>query len=537
MVRCPHCGEENPDRFRFCGSCGRSLARTCSSCGAEVPAGFRFCGECGTPLEDSPAAEDTAGAAVRESPSSERRLVSVLFADLVGFTTLSEQRDAEEVRDLLSRYFDTCRRLISLYGGTVEKFIGDAVMAVWGTPVAQEDDAERAVRTALDLLAAVQALGQEVGAPELNARAGVLTGEAAVTLNAEGQGMVAGDLVNTASRIQSVAAPGQVYVGDTTRRTTEASIVYEPAGTHELKGKAEPVPLWRAVRVVAARGGALKSTGLEPPFVGRERELRLVKELYHASAEESRVNLVSVTGIGGIGKSRLSWEFFKYLDGLSDTALWHRGRCLSYGEGVTYWALAEMVKMRARIAEEEDAPSSLAKLRVMLEDLVPDPEERRWVEPRLAHLLGLEDRTASGREDLFGAWRLFIERMSERNPVVMVFEDLQWADSALLDFIEHLLEWSREHPLFIMALARPELSDRHPRWGAGRRNFTSIHLEPLAGKAMEELLRGLIPELPEEAKETILARAEGVPLYAVETVRMLLDRGLLEKADAGYRLT
>src|SRR5204862_907417 len=199
-------------------------------------------------------------------PPAERKVVSVLFADLVGFTSAAEGRDAEDTRELLSRYFETCQRLISLYGGTVEKFIGDAVMAVWGTPVANEDDAERAVRTALDLLAAVQALGQEVGAPELNARAGVLTGEAAVTLNAEGQGMVAGDLVNTASRIQSVAAPGQVYVGATTRRTTEASIVYEPAGTHELKGKAEPVPLWRAARVVAARGGALKSIGLEPPF-------------------------------------------------------------------------------------------------------------------------------------------------------------------------------------------------------------------------------------------------------------------------------
>ncbi|MDP9340819.1 MAG: AAA family ATPase [Actinomycetota bacterium] len=538
MARCPHCGEDNPDRFRFCGSCGHALARTCSNCGAEVPAGFRFCGECGTPIEAGAAAAGVAEtAALREAPASERRLVSVLFADLVGFTSLSESRDAEEVRDLLSRYFDSCRRLISLYGGTVEKFIGDAVMAVWGTPVAQEDDAERAVRTALDLVAAVAALGQEVGAPELAARAGVLTGEAAVTLNAEGQGMVAGDLVNTASRIQAVAQPGQVYVGETTRRSTEAAIAYEDAGTFELKGKAEPLPLWRAVRVVAARGGALKSFGLEAPFVGRDRELRLVKELFHDAAEEGKAHLVSVTGIGGIGKSRLSWEFFKYLDGLSNTAFWHRGRCLSYGEGVTYWALAEMVKMRARIAEEEDLASSLAKLREMLEDLVPDPEERRWVEPRLAHLLGLEDRVAASREDLFGAWRLFFERASDRFPVVMVFEDLQWADAALLDFIEHLLEWSRDHPLFIMALARPELSERHPQWGAGRRNFTSIHLEPLSRQAMEQLLGGLIPDLPDDAQEIILARAEGVPLYAVETVRMLLDRGLLAPAEGGYRLT
>jgi class 3 adenylate cyclase len=202
--------------------------------------------------------------AAQTAPVAERRLVSVLFADLGGFTTLSEARDAEEVRELLSRYFESCKRLISLYGGTVEKFIGDAVMAVWGTPTAQEDDAERAVRAALDLVAMVSALGQESGA-ELRARAGILTGEAAVTLGAEGEGMVAGDLVNSASRIQSAAEPGNVFVGERTRRASEAAIAYENAGNHELKGKAEPVPLFRALRVTAGRAGALKSERLEPP--------------------------------------------------------------------------------------------------------------------------------------------------------------------------------------------------------------------------------------------------------------------------------
>src|SRR5581483_9292446 len=200
----------------------------------------------------------------------------------------------------LSRYFDTCRRLVELYGGTIEKFIGDAVMAVWGTPVATEDDAERAVRTALDLVAAVPELD-----PSLSARAGVLTGEAAITLGASGQGMVAGDVVNTASRIQGEAEPGGVLVGETTKRATEAAIAYESAGERELKGKTEPVPLYRALRVLAARGGAQKSVGLEPPFVGRERELRLVKELFHASAEEGKAQLVSVVGTAGIGKPRL----------------------------------------------------------------------------------------------------------------------------------------------------------------------------------------------------------------------------------------
>jgi len=531
-VICSSCGAENRPGRKFCSECGRPLAVACPSCGASNEIGEKFCGECGTALAGASPAAAAPGSA---APSAERRLVSVLFADLVGFTTLSESRDAEEVRELLSMYFDTCRRLISLYGGTVEKFIGDAVMAVWGTPVAQEDDAERAVRTALDLVDAVAAMGEEIGAPALRARAGVLTGEAAVNLAAQGEGMVAGDLVNTASRIQSAATPGEVFVGEATRRSTEAAIVYEDAGTHEMKGKAEPVPLWRAVRVVAARGGALKSTGLEPPFVGRDRELRLVKDLFHAAAEQRKAHLVSVMGIGGIGKSRLSWEFYKYIDGLSDTMFWHRGRCLSYGEGVTYWALAEMVRMRAGIVEAEEPSLALEKLRACVEQHVPDPEERRWVEPRLAHLLGLEERTARDREDLFGAWRLFFERLAEIHPTILVFEDLHWADPSMLEFVEYLLDWSRNYPVFVMTLARPELAERHPNWGAAKRNFTSLYLEPLSAESMERLLSGLVPGLPQELRERILARAEGVPLYAVETVRMLLDRGLLVRDGNEYR--
>ncbi|HEX2088776.1 MAG TPA: adenylate/guanylate cyclase domain-containing protein [Actinomycetota bacterium] len=460
----------------------------------------------------------------------------MLFADLVGFTAMSEERDPEEVRELLTRYFDTARRLVGLYGGTIEKFIGDAVMAVWGTPVAQEDDAERAVRAALDLVEAVRALGAELGTEDLKARVGVLTGEAAVTIGAEGQGMVAGDLVNTASRIQSAAEPGSVLVGEVTRRSTEAAIAYEDAGSHAMKGKAEPLPLWRALRVLGGRGGALKSSGLEAPFVGRDRELRLVKELFHGSADEKKAHLLSVVGIGGIGKSRLSWEFYKYIDGLADLVYWHRGRCLAYGEGVTYWALAEMVRMRARIAEAEDQRSASEKLRAVVEEFVPDPEERKWIEPRLANLLGVEERTTGERSDLFSAWRLFFERLADVSPTVLVFEDLQWADKGLMDFIEYLLEWSRNHPLFVVTLARPELTDRHPAWGSGKRNFTSLNLEPLGDHAMRALLDGLAPGLPPELEAEILGRAEGVPLYAVETVRMLIDRGLLVREGARYRV-
>jgi class 3 adenylate cyclase/tetratricopeptide (TPR) repeat protein len=529
MVVCSNCGAENPSAKKFCGDCGSALAAVCSSCGSSNAPDKKFCGDCGAPLEIRATSVATASAGA--APVAERRLVSVLFADLVGFTAWSESRDAEETRDLLSRYFELSRTLISRYGGTVEKFIGDAVMAVWGTPVATESDAERAVRAALELVASVPELD-----PALGARAGVLTGEAAVTIGAQGEGMVAGDLVNTASRIQSAAEPGSVLVGEVTRRATEQAIVYESAGEEELKGKAELVALWQALRVVSGVGGQLKSAGLEAPFVGRDREFKLIKELFHDYAAERKAHLVSVTGIAGIGKSRLAWEFYKYFDGIVEQVYWQRGRCLAYGEGVAYWALADMVRMRCGISEDEQPESARPKLQAAVEEHLLDPEERAFVEPRLAHLLGL-DEAAGDREDLFAAWRLFFERLADTYPTVLAFEDMQWADTSLLDFVEYLLEWSRDYPIYVITLARPELQERRPGWGAGQRNFTALFLEPLSQGAMEELLEGLVPGLPERLREQILARAEGVPLYAVETVRMLLDRGLLVQEGSVYTPT
>ena len=242
-----------------------------------------------------------------------------------------------------------------------------------------------------------------------------------------------------------------------------------------------------------------------------------------------------MTGIAGIGKSRLAWEFYKYFDGLPQLTYWHRGRCLAYGDGVAYWALADMVRMRCRIAEDDDQDTARAKLREALEEHLPDESERAFVEPRLAQLLGLAEAETPDRQDLFAAWRLFFERLAEVYPTVLAFEDMQWADASLLDFVEHLLDWSRNHSIYVMTLARPELVERRPTWGAGQRNFTSIYLDPLPEKAMGYLLDGLVPGLPAEARDQILARAEGVPLYAVETVRMLLDRGDLVQDGAVYR--
>ena len=552
-MQCPACGNDVLEGKRFCADCGQPLVARCRSCGSELVPGKRFCADCGTAVENPPVsqsssqrdraplgAEDTEAAVVveretrQQSQTTELRRVSVLFCDLVGFTGLSEELDPDEVRELLTGYFDLARAIIARYGGVVEKFIGDAVMAVWGAPLANEDDADRAVRAGLELVSAVANYGSEHAKAVLKARVGVVTGMVATTDLPE-EGLVVGDRVNTASRIQAAAPPGHCYVDEATRRATDASVVYADVGERELKGKSEPVRLFEALRVVAGVGGALRSEGLEAPFVGRDREHRLVKDLFHASAEESRAHLVSVTGMAGIGKSRLAWEFYKYMDGLSSLFRWHRGRCLSYGEGVAYWALAEMVRGRADILESEDATSAAEKLHASVAEHVSDPAEQQWVEPRLAQLIGLEERVARDKEDLFAAWRLFFERMSERYPVVMSFEDMQWADASLLDFIEYLLDWSKNHPIFVLTLARPDLVERRPGWGAGRRNFTSIYLEPLPEKAMRDLITGLVPGLPEEISDQILARAEGVPLYAVETVRMMIDRGLLVREGSSYQ--
>jgi predicted ATPase/class 3 adenylate cyclase len=533
-LECSNCGRVNRAGRKFCAGCGEPLAVVCAACGAANEPDEGFCGECGSRLDGAAA---PVGDAHAPTAAVERRVVSVLFADLVGFTTLAEGRDAEEVRELLSRYFEIARQVVTRYGGTVEKFIGDAVMAVWGTPIAKEDDAERAVRAALDLVTAVSDLGSELQAPELAARAGVLSGEAAVTVGAVGQGMVAGDLVNSASRVQAIAEPGTVVVGETTRRASDAAVAYSDAGVHVLRGREDAMQLWRALRVTAGRAGSLRPEGIEPPFVGRERELRLVKEHLHASADERKAHLVSVIGIAGIGKSRLAWELYKYVDGVEQTVQWHRGRCLAYGDGVAYSALAEMVRMRAGIAEGEEPESAQAKLRETVALHVEDREERAWIEPRLAHLLALGEPKTGELPDLFAGWRLFFERIAERDPVVLVFEDMQWADAPLLEFVDHLLEWSRNHPIFVLVLARPELADRHPHWTLGKRNSTSLSLEPLSRSAMEALVDGFVPGLPEDLRRQILDAAEGIPLYAVETVRMLLDRGLLEQHGNEYRPT
>ncbi len=556
-VTCPACGHQNPAGVKFCGECGTRLASGCPACGFQNPSAMKFCGECGTPLGaaaggggalrasaggglvgvgTAPAATAAAGATT-PGAITERRLVSVLFADLVGFTTRSDGTDPEQVREFLARYFDLCREIVERYGGTVEKFIGDAVMAVWGTPVAQEDDAERAVRTGLELVDAIRHLGRQSGDDALELRVGVLTGEAAVAVGVVGQGMVAGDLVNTASRLQSVAPPGTVLVGESTKRAASSSIAFEEAGDQLLKGKTAPVPAWRALRVVAERGGLGRAEGVEAPFVGRDDELRLLKDFLHATSRERRVRLLSVTGQGGIGKSRLAWEFLKYIDGVSEDIYWHQGRSPSFGEGLTFWALGEMVRRRAGLREGDDASTTSERIVATLAEFVDDDAERLRLEPALLSLLGVGEAPAGGRAELFDAWRTFFERISLKGTTVLVFEDLQWADTGLMEFIDHLLEWSIGYPILVITLARPDLLERRPDWGAGRRNFVALALGPLSDGAMRELLGSLVPGLPPATVRAVLQRADGIPLYAVETIRMLVEDGKLEESDGVYQPT
>jgi class 3 adenylate cyclase/tetratricopeptide (TPR) repeat protein len=461
----------------------------------------------------------------------ERRFVVVLFADLAGFTAYTEARDPEVVRNAMTAYFDRARDVIVRFGGVVEKYIGDAVMAVWGATMTHEDDAERAVRAGLELVDVVDRLGRELDLGDLAVRVGVLSGEASVAPATPEQGLVVGDLVNSAARLQAIAAPGTVVVGDAAYRMLQHAVDFEALGEHKLRGKAEPMAVWRAIRVTTDRTPRRRTGALEPPFVGRDEELRLLKDALHATERAGRARLVSVVGEAGIGKSRLAWEFRKYVGGVAGDIFWHEGRSPAYDQGLTLWALGEMVRQRAGIAETDDPLRSRTKLRTAVAEYVRPPADQEWVEPRLAALLGLSESPTGDRTEFFAAIRRFFHSIAERGTTVLVFEDHHWADAGLLDFIVELVERSPRHPILVLTLARPDLLDRTPGWGAGRRNFTSSHLGPLSEGEMNDLIAGMVRGAGEELTRTISERSNGIPLYAVELVRMMIADGDLEIDD------
>jgi len=507
---------------RLTGDVARGYAprMQCRRCGSEVPVGFRFCGACGTALE-----LDT-----EVSGDEERKIVSALFCDIAGFTHWSERRDPEDVRRLLSAYYQAVRRQLVRFGGTVDKFIGDAVFGLFGAPRAHEDDPERAVRAALAVLEAIADVRERNAEPDLHVRIGITTGEALVHVmpSDESQGMAWGDVVNTASRLQTAAPSDGILVDDATYRATCHLIAYEDTDAIRAKGKAELVTAWRPIGPLAFRGVDLAAADAERSrMVGRTDEIaQLVDAL--AAIESRPPRLVTVVGEPGIGKSCLVLELFRRVEAGAKLIHWRHGRSPPYPEEIAFWALGEVVKAQAGMLDTDDAATAAGKLERAVRDLVRDDVQARRIESELRSLVGLAPADPAGHREqgaAFAGWRHFLEALARQRPLVLVFEDVHWADDGLLDFIEGLVEWSEPVPLLVVCTARPELYARRADWG--RDAGTTILLGPLSDPETRELigLHAGTTSLHPTATEAIVANAGGNPLFSVEFVRMMSDRG------------
>jgi class 3 adenylate cyclase len=488
-----------------------ALVLTCARCGQENPAGSKFCNSCGAAL----VAPDRAG--------EERRLVSVLFVDLVGFTSRSERLDPEDVRAFLVPYYERVRSELESHGGRVEKFVGDAVMGIFGAPVTYGDDAERAVRAAF----AVRDWAEEEG---LQLRVAVNTGEAIVALDASperGETFVAGDVVNTAARLQSASPVGAVLVGEETYVGTRGSIEYRPAQPVLAKGKEAPVQAWLALRATAAIG---ERPAAPVPMIGRDREVAVLTGVWNRVVAEGRSHFVTVFGPAGIGKSRTALELAQFVAGQDARAI--RGRSTPYGASSPYSAFAQQVKQTARIFDSDGADEASEKLATAIASLA-GPAAAEEHAPNLAMLLGLEaDREAVDREQLFFSARVFVEALAMHGPTLLVFEDIHWADGSLLDLLETFGARVRDVPVLFLALARPELLDERPGWGGGLPAYTALPLEPLGEGAARELATELLGRVDVTSRaEQVAETAEGNPLFIEELARCIGEqqaRGLDE---------
>ncbi len=494
---------------------------TCPACGTENPEGARFCNGCGTELAEA------------EPRRKERKYATALFADLVGSTALAEREDPEVVQSVVGRTFDRLSEEIARYEGLLEKFMGDAVLAVFGVPRAHEDDAERAVRAALEMHAVLSELNRGFaaeGKPTLEMRIGIEAGEVLVDVervSGPRDRMLTGDAVNTAARLQSAADPGAIVVGPGVYASTKDVIEYRDMAPLTLKGKAEPVPAWRALRIKARTRGERPQLGLEARLVGRDEELAVLKQTLLRVESEGRPALVTIVGPAGVGKSRLVVELERFVDGLPDDVYWRRGRCLAYGN-TSYSAFADAIKAQCEIFEDDPAEVAAKKAGAAARELFGDDS----VVPALRTLVGAGEARAMSREDLFEAWRRFLERLAARYPLVLVLDDLHWADDGLLDFVEHVADWA-QGPIMVVATARAELLETRPTWGGGKRNAASIYLDPLSEAEGEAMLDDLLPgPIAPELKRSIVERSEGNPLYVEEIVRKLIDDGVLRATEA-----
>src|SRR4051812_17876524 len=485
----------------------------CPSCGHANTDDARFCSQCGVAL-----------VVARPVVHEERKIVTVLFADLVGFTSRSERLDPEDVRALLGPYYAHLRSELERFGGTVEKFIGDAVMALFGAPVAHEDDPERAVRAAL-------AIRDWVRSEEsIQVRIAVNTGEALVSLGArpgEGEGMAAGDVINTAARLQSAAPINGILVGDRTYRATQRLIDYAPVEPVAAKGKERSIPAWEALQQRSLFGVDVPDVA-RTALVGRERELAALQDALARMRVEHAPQLLTLIGVPGIGKSRLLFELSSLVDAAPDIISWRQGRSLPYGERVSFWALAEIVKAHAGVLDSDAGDVSERKLAEAVAAALPNDADTDWVLRHLRELVGIRQSTpgrADTREEAFAAWRRFIEALAEQRPLVLVFEDLHWADDGLLDFVDHLVDWVTDSPLLVVCSARPELLARRPDWGGGKSNASTLSLAPLSDDDTARLISALLdrPLLRAEQQQELLLRAAGNPLFAEQYVQMLSE--------------
>ncbi|MGI8845752.1 MAG: AAA family ATPase [Thermoleophilaceae bacterium] len=494
MIACPACGEENPLKAKFCAECATLLH-------APTPAR-------------------------RES----RRTVTVLFSDVTGSTALGEQLDPESLRTVMGRYFGAMKAVIERHGGTVEKFIGDAVMAVFGIPVLHEDDALRAVRAAAEMRDALEALNRELEAERgirIAVRTGVNTGEVVAGDPSAGQTLVTGDTVNTAARLEQAATPGEILLGASTHRLVRDAVLVEPVPAVDAKGKALPVP---AVRLVSVTAGAEALTRrLDAPLVGRERELAALRNAFERATSERACQLFTLLGTAGVGKSRLVAEFTA---SVSSEATVLRGRCLPYGEGITYWPLGEVVRGAAGITDTGD---TVDEARAKLGALLEGEREGEIIAARVASAIGLSSESTP-QEELFWAVRRLLEALARQHPLVVVWDDIHWAESTFLELIEHIADWSRNAPLLLLCPARPELLDIRPAWGGGKLNATTILLEPLppeaASRLMDHLPGGSVLDAVTRAR--ITEAAEGNPLFVEEMLAMLIDDGYLRHGGTGW---
>jgi predicted ATPase/class 3 adenylate cyclase len=496
---------------------------TCTTCGAENAAEARFCSQCGAAIGTRVAVE-------------ERRVVSVLFADLVGSTSLGERTDPEIMRGVIAAFFELCAGTIRRHGGTVEQFSGDAVLGIFGMRVAHEDDAERAVRAAVAIRDGMAVLADDARTRHgltLDARFGIESGEVVVGDPFGGRTMATGDPMNVAARLEQHASAGEILIGPNTERAARQAVEVESAGALELKGKAQAIPTWRVLSASAEIGGVRGVPGLSAPLTGRDDELALLLDAARRSRAQPKAVLFTVLGVPGVGKSRLARELADRLASEGTRVL--RGRCLPYGEGITYWPLDEMIRSWAGITPTMTAPQARARL----EATTPDPA----VAERLAFAAGIVSEVAwveAIDREIAWAFRKLFGSLASDAPLLLVFEDIHWAEPALLDLVEYLATWLREHPVLLLCLARPELLDQRPAWGAtGRIESSRIHLEPLGPAESRALLGALldVDELPATLRQRVLDRAEGNPLYVEEVVRMLIDRGAVVRSGGRWVAT